>query len=439
PLQAHLAQIGRLQTTSFRVQMALMEDLYGEGAVKTTRLTVLRTEIARSLEPQGPLAAETQERLNRAREALQDPDGEAPALDSTLAEFRLVLDSELRAHEAQLQALRRASHVEFGVAAAAAVALPLCALVAFWVLRNRVAVPLRDLGAFMSQLAREDYSEVPVRDADPLLAPLLGHYNHLVGRLRELERRHRDRQQGLENEVRMASRVLLEQQRDLDNAQRLAAVGELAAGLAHELRNPLAGVRMALSNLRRSLDDPRQVQRLDAVIDELRRIVRLLNDFLNRARQSPEPETQVDLAAAVTSLLDLARYQIPAAVRLHSDIAAGLTWRLPEGRLRQVLLNLVLNAAQAIGDRPGNITVAGGVNDNGLRIQVRDDGPGFPPPLLVSGPRAFVSGREGGTGLGLIMVRRFVEDLGGRLHLANDQPHGARVTLEIPAGDEHVG
>lgn len=265
-----------------------------------------------------------------------------------------------------------------------------------------------------------------------MLLPLFDNYNHLVERLTELERGHRARHQSLENEVRAATQTLLEQQRNLANAERLAAVGEVAAGLAHELRNPLAGIQMALTNLRGEVADPEQAERLDLVIAEQNRLTRLLNDMLAQARQAPEPARNLVLLNVVDELLSLARYQVPANIRLEHDIPNTMKCRLPEGNLRQALLNLVLNSAHVINGRAGNITISAERLEQRLLVRVDDDGPGFPAEILDSGIRPFATRREHGTGLGLAMVRRFVSDQGGTIMLANKQPHGACVTLSMP-------
>jgi signal transduction histidine kinase len=106
---------------------------------------------------------------------------------------------------------------------------------------------------------------------------------------------------------------------------------------------------------------------------------------------------------------------------------------LPKDRIRQSLLNLVLNAINAIGDDAGSIAISVGREAGCLWICVDDDGPGFPEELLKGPLRRFETRRKEGTGLGLAMVRRVAEDLGGRLALENRTPRGARVRLELPA------
>jgi len=237
----------------------------------------------------------------------------------------------------------------------------------------------------------------------------------------------------LEEEVRAATRTLLEQHRSLARAERLAATGELAASVAHELRNPLAGIQMTLTNLRAELQDHELVERVDLIINELNRLTRLLNEIVDASRHAPEPPRDVDLAGVVDDMLTLTRCQLPPQVQLESQIPPGLTCKLPQDRLRQALLNLLLNAAAVLADRGGTVTVAAARESNQVRITVSDDGPGFPAQLLQNGIRPFFSTRERGTGLGLPMVRRFARDVGGTLTLANHEPHGACVTLLLPA------
>lgn len=109
---------------------------------------------------------------------------------------------------------------------------------------------------------------------------------------------------------------------------------------------------------------------------------------------------------------------------------------LPRDRMRQTLLNLILNAIEAMGDGTGTVRVTAERSDGRLRWSVRDDGPGFPENLLARPVGPFVTHRENGTWLGLATVRRFVKDLDGDLLLENRDGGGARVVLELPFVEE---
>jgi signal transduction histidine kinase len=264
-----------------------------------------------------------------------------------------------------------------------------------------------------------------------------------VIRLAELEAEHARREQDLETQVENATRVLLEQQRRIANTERLAAVGEMMARIAHELRNPLAGVKLACTNLRQELgqqvDAAEYGERISVVAGEIDRIVALLNSLLDQSRHKPEVMRDVALARTVSELVVLARYQIAPQVVIEQVIPDSIVCHLPDALFRQALLNLLLNASQALGDKAGRITVTADVADGRLRLDVCDDGPGFPEDLLKSGIRAFVTHRAEGTGLGLSMVQRFARAYGGTITLSKRDPHGACVTLELPCGgNEHA-
>jgi signal transduction histidine kinase len=254
----------------------------------------------------------------------------------------------------------------------------------------------------------------------------------LEARTAELERSNRDLAIAKEA-AESAADTLLEQHATLARTDRMAAVGEMAGGLAHEIRNPLAGIQKSLENLRRDVSDAEIRERIDLLISELGRLARLLTRYLSPLRHAPEPVTSVPLRGLVEELCTLLCYRLPANVRLESAIAEDFSWILPKDRIRQSLLNLVLNAINAIGDDAGSIAISVGREAGCLWICVDDDGPGFPEELLKGPLRRFETRRKEGTGLGLAMVRRVAEDLGGRLALENRTPRGARVRLELPA------
>jgi signal transduction histidine kinase len=260
----------------------------------------------------------------------------------------------------------------------------------------------------------------------------------MASRLHELEQQHQVRQSTLEEEVRAATGALLQQQNELARSQRLAAMGELAAGVAHELRNPLAGIQMALSALSRETKYRDHASRLDLAVAELKRMTRMLNELLNAARPRPEPSKPVRLGKLVSDFVSLARCQIPDRVGLRTEIPEKLSCRLPEGGIQQALWNLVLNSVQAIGDHEGRIEILAEWTEGWLRLKVVDDGPGFPRELLEAGVRGFAPLRPGGTGLGLPTVRRFAHDLGGELHFENLKPRGASVVLAVPCQKIHA-
>ena len=128
-----------------------------------------------------------------------------------------------------------------------------------------------------------------------------------------------------------------------------------AASVAHEIRNPLAGIQMSLANLRHELQEPELSERIDTIVSEVERLGHLVNGIVDAARHQPERPTTTDVADLADELISLTRYQLPPHVELESRIRSPLKVRVPKERLRQALLNLILNAAAAIGGKPGGL------------------------------------------------------------------------------------
>jgi two-component system NtrC family sensor kinase len=345
-------------------------------------------------------------------------------------------------HEGELIArLHQESGSQLRYEIAAPIALLALVAIVAPIVRRRFVRPLEDFGQQITRLADGNFEPTPTDGVDTLMLPLHRNFLVLAQRLQALERDHREREASLEGKVRMATDTLLAQQRSLASSERLAVAGEMAASIAHEIRNPLAGIQMSLTNMRNETEDGDLADRLDTLISVVHRLARLVGEIVDAARHAPEPRRRVDVTTLVDELLELTRYQLPPTVRTESRIEHGLTARVPKDQLRQALLNLVLNAANAIGDREGLIEIEIKSQGPDICIEVLDDGPGFPPEVLEGGIRPFYSTRSQGTGLGLAMVRRFVRDLEGEIKLSNrstraDRP-GGRVALLLPSAAHH--
>jgi two-component system NtrC family sensor kinase len=355
-------------------------------------------------------------------------------ISEALRLLRHALRAESKAQRTLYHRLREDNERQLQAALALAVLLPLAAIGSLTFFRRRVLAPLDDLSYLMGLLARKDYTLALTERINPPLRPLFEKYNRMVKRMRGVEAGHVKREDALQREVDSAARAVFQQHVALARADRLAALGEMSARVAHELRNPLSGVLMALINLAEETQDPERRERLQLAVRELERVGRLLSGLVEDAKQVPESPRQLGLATLLDELFRLLRYQLPEEITLTHLVPADMECVLPEASLRQAMINLILNAAQAIGDTGGEILVTADKEGGEIGLCVCDSGPGFPAELLQRGIQEFGSGRPGGAGLGLASVRRFVSNHGGRLELFNRDLGGACVRISLPQG-----
>lgn len=229
-------------------------------------------------------------------------------------------------------------------------------------------------------------------------------------------------------------------------ADRLEAVAELSASLAHEIKNPLASIRSAVEQLTRgTLDEDDQQVLEKLVLIESDRLSRLLSEFIEfgRAeRRDPEP---LDLAALVEHAVDLARQHPDAGETLTVELETpGTPVRASadEDLLHRAVFNLVLNAIQHARSGPVRVILdthddwqlpAGVKVENPVRLVVQNDGPGIPSADLPRIFDPFFTRRKGGSGLGLALVHRAVQEHGGTVLVDSPPEGGARFTVYLPA------
>lgn len=363
---------------------------------------------------------------------------------SAMSEMLVVLENETITQAKLISDLYQYSLSELWITAGALIIFPLLAIVIFILFRRQILASLDRVADLLDQLARREFVPTPVTEDAAELKPVLESFNVLVDRLSVAEAENARRREELEDQVRSATHTLLQQSRELADADRLAAVGETSGRIAHELRNPLAGIELALRNIKADYEHgaghPEEPlsERLDPLVSELQRMSRLVTELVEGGRRSPEPAVELDLADCIDETISLVRYQAPDKIEIEQVAPKNLRCTLPKDSLRQVIFNLLLNAVEAIGPRPGKIVIETSNEDNTNKIIVEDDGPGFPDDILKTGPRLFVTRRAGGSGIGLATVRRITEMMGGTLTLSNRPSGGARVSLSFPCGGSHA-
>lgn len=240
---------------------------------------------------------------------------------------------------------------------------------------------------------------------------------------------------------------------ELRRSERLAAVGELAAGMAHEVRNPLAAISGSIQMLRGALGggeaDAEGRRLMDIVLRETDRLDALLAEFLRFARPAPPKPTSVELARVVEEVTEMFAGSCPAGIELVRDVPADLAAWVDEDQLRQLLWNLLRNAVPAMpeGGRLGvtaqaapapqeagarDRKAAEGKEGAGVEIQVADTGTGMAPEVLERIFEPFFTTRPSGSGLGLATVHRVVEANGGRLRVESACGRGTVFRVWLP-------
>jgi PAS domain S-box-containing protein len=224
-------------------------------------------------------------------------------------------------------------------------------------------------------------------------------------------------------------------------ADRMASIGLLAAGVAHEIANPLAYAIGSLAIARRALEASEAPKALrdviDAAIDGTDRVRRIVRELQSLGRGDVQVDETVDVAALVESTLALARRSIEDRTRVTVDVSAAPRVRGDRARLSQVLLNLVLNAADAIEpDAPERNEIAiFATRDEGGRVvlAVRDTGSGIPADVMsrIFDPFFTTKPVGKGTGLGLAICQRIVSDLGGTLTVESTPGRGSTFRLVL--------
>ncbi len=220
----------------------------------------------------------------------------------------------------------------------------------------------------------------------------------------------------------------------LHRMDRLACLGEMAAGLAHEIRNPLASISGAAQFLAEGdFISPEGRRLLDIIFRETSRLNRLTNSFLLYGRPTRETVEQVSAAAEVEEIIDLIgrRRHLPQA-KVEIDIPDSAVLETEPNQLRQILVNLILNAWQALPEEGGCITVSGMVQDGTLELKIIDNGSGISSRDLDRIFNPFFTTKPDGTGLGLAIVQRLIHDLGGEVSAASGPDTGTEFRIVLP-------
>ena len=256
----------------------------------------------------------------------------------------------------------------------------------------------------------------------------------VTGVLADLGRKQRMELEETSEELAKVNRDLQDSFEQIKRADRLSAIGQLSASLAHEIRNPLASIDGA-ANLIESPQTSEEMRRgsLAIIHKEIQRLNRLLTNLLDFARPRPPEFQAVEPGRLLEAIINLAGHSAQQkGITIRKDVPPSVpAFECDPEQMKQVVLNLAINAVQAM-TAPGEIVLAARQYDSSVLISVRDQGPGIDDQDLDKVFNPFFTTKEAGTGLGLSVVYQIVTQHGGTVTTARNPDRGMTFSLVVP-------
>lgn len=301
----------------------------------------------------------------------------------------------------------------------AALLLFAVAAIASLVFARRLSKPLEDLTAAAKRVGKGEFEVAVEPKSRDEIGALSRSFNQMTTELRARERR------------------LAEANAALVQSEKLAAFGQLGAGIAHEVKNPLAGILgYAQLALRKLEEDSPLRKNLKIIESETRRCTEIISNLLKFARQESATNEPTDINAVVDAALQIVSHQLGVNnIKIVKNLAANLPKiDANANQLQQAIMNFAINAQQAIGDTGGIFTVTTRSAKGGVVILLDDDGPGIPEALRDKIFEPFFTTKPAGqgTGLGLSVTYGIIRDHGGSIRIGVADGGGARFLVGLP-------
>ncbi|MNK52442.1 Sporulation kinase E [compost metagenome] len=217
--------------------------------------------------------------------------------------------------------------------------------------------------------------------------------------------------------------------------EKLAAVGGLAAGIAHEIRNPLAGISGSIELLSQTVSNDDDKKLMKIILREIDRLNNLITEFLEYARPETPPTDPVDVSSLLSEVLDSMKTngQVRADVEQVRDYAEKLVILGKRDKLKQAFLNIIINSYQAMGEAPSaSVRVAGTLTEKEVVIRIKDSGCGMSETTLKRMFEPFHTTKAKGTGLGLAVTHKILEGHGAKVVVESEKDKGTEFILSFP-------
>ena len=291
------------------------------------------------------------------------------------------------------------------------------------IVSRRITRPLEDLSRAVGKVAKGDFDvNVDINSRDEI-GELSDSFNDMAGELKE-------RESSLQNA-----------QHALVQSEKMAAVGTLSAGLAHEVKNPLSAVLGYAQLSKRKLDQPEALAKhLDIIETETRRCNEIISNLMQFSRQEKGDHSEISVNDVVEKSMKIVDHQLSLKnVRIESKLAADVPLIFGNAnQLQQVLMNLMINAQQAIGEDGGTVDLETQVKGQSVLITVSDTGPGMDDDVAKKIFEPFFTTKPAGkgTGLGLSVTYGIIKDHGGDISVHRASSGGAKFVIKLPRDAE---
>ena len=305
---------------------------------------------------------------------------------------------------------------------------------------RRISRPIRAMAVAAQRVAEGDYSQTVEAAPHDEIGHLAECFNKMTRELTRATQQLREWAENLESKVEQRTAELKAMQGHLIQTEKLAAIGKLAAGVAHEINNPLTGV---LTNSSLLLEDTPQGdpmrEELQVIVDETLRCRKIVKGLLDFARQTKPQKQIVDLNSIVEDVLNFVRNQASFRdIAIETDLEAKLPAVMADrDQMRQVVLNIVLNAAEAMPNG-GSIRVVSRNNQAARQIEISivDTGPGIPDEIKSKLFEPFFTTKKSGTGLGLAIAYGIMQRHKGTIRVESQRGKGTTISLYVPSDQQ---
>ena len=338
--------------------------------------------------------------------------------------------SEIPYRVALANVIRFRNHAMVGVG----VLLVQISILAFY-LSRLLTVPIKELARTARKIGEGNLAvTVPVLTRDEI--------GHLARAFDEMRRQLKDLYENLEKKVNERTQELKQAQFQILHQEKMASLGLMAAGIAHEIGNPLTSISSVIQLMKRRLKDPRNQQEMDAILENINRISRIVRELVDFSRPTSEELQPTDVNRVIQSAVGIMRYDRRAKhIVFHVDLDPSLPpLTLVADQLQQVLINILVNALDAMETRGQDLYVRSRRQNRQVIIEVQDTGVGIPEEALSRIFEPFYTTKEvgRGTGLGLTVSYGIIRKFKGDIQVESKVGKGTTFRIILPIEPEEV-